>query len=227
MSLDADQLRRLGLLGDRRPQVVDLGAQLVGFGGVVENHDGAVNRAGGSAETVEVKMDVPDELTSAGGAELARGWQSLAELKAERKDDRAKRDRMKSIPQLTAEAQREFNSFIRERDRQAGHACISSGRALDWSGNGVDAGHYRSVGAASHLRFDERNCHAQSKHDNQYKSGNAVDYRIGLIARIGLAAVEALEADNTPRKWTREELRGIKTKYAARRRALLKQGETA
>jgi hypothetical protein len=149
-----------------------------------------------------------------------------AQARAERKDDRTRRERMKSIPQLTAEAQREFNSFIRERDRQAGHACISSGRPLDWSGNGVDAGHYRSVGAASHLRFDERNCHAQSKHDNQYKSGNAVDYRIGLIARIGLAAVEALEADNAPRKWTRDELRGIKATYSAKRRALLKQGET-
>jgi hypothetical protein len=151
--------------------------------------------------------------------ELARA----VRLKAERKEDRVKRERMKSLQQLKAEAQREFNSFIRERDRQAGHPCISSGRPLDWSGNGVDAGHYRSVGAASHLRFDERNCHAQSKHDNQFRGGNAVDYRIGLIARIGLAAVEALEADNTPHKWTREELIAIKKTYSAKRRELEKE----
>jgi hypothetical protein len=161
------------------------------------------------------------------------GWQCAAvlalkdhakrdaqEAAKERAADRVKRERMKSLSQLKTEAQRAFNHFIRERDRQAGHACISSGRPLDWSGNGVDAGHYRSVGAAAHLRFDERNCHAQSKHDNQYRSGNAVDYRIGLIARIGLAAVESLEADNTPHKWTRDELRELKATYAAKLREL-------
>ena len=47
-----------------------------------------------------------------------------------------------------------------------------------------------------------------------------MDYRIGLIARIGLAAVEALEADNTPRKWTREELIEIKQTYKAKRKEL-------
>jgi hypothetical protein len=142
-----------------------------------------------------------------------REKESAKQARQERAQDRVKRERMKSLSQLKAEAQREFNKFIRERDRQAGHPCISSGRPLDWSGNGVDAGHYRSVGAASHLRFDERNCHAQSKHDNQFRSGNAVDYRIGLIARIGLESVEALEADNTPRRWTRDELRALKALY--------------
>lgn len=90
------------------------------------------------------------------------------------------------------EAQQAFNEFIRARDQAAGHQCISSGKPLDWSGNAVDAGHYRSVGSAPHLRFDERNCHAQSKQDNRFLSGNAVDYRIGLIARIGQEAVDAL-----------------------------------
>jgi len=91
---------------------------------------------------------------------------------------------------------------------------------LDWTANSVDAGHYRSVGAAPHLRFDERNCHAQTKFDNQYKSGNVVDYRIGLIKRIGLEAVEALEADNEVRKWTRDQLIEIRATYKAKRKAL-------
>lgn len=75
------------------------------------------------------------------------------------------------------------------------------------------------------MRFDERNCHAQSKHDNQYLAGNAVDYRIGLVARIGVDAVEALEADNTPHKWTREELIAIRDEYRAKLRALKKERE--
>jgi hypothetical protein len=143
-----------------------------------------------------------------------------AKDKAEREQLKARKEAIKTIPDLIKEAQREFNAFCRERDRQAGYRCISSGRWLDWSGNGVDAGHYRSVGSAPHLRFDERNCHAQSKHDNQWKSGNAVDYRIGLIGRIGLEAVEALEADNRIHKWTREELIAIRATYKAKLKTL-------
>lgn len=146
-----------------------------------------------------------------------------ARLTTEKKQDRVKRESLKTIPQLIAEAQKEFNAFIRLRDQIAGHPCISSGRPLDWSGNGVDAGHYRSTGAASHLRFDEDNCHAQSKHDNQYLSGNAVDYRLNLIKRIGLARVERLEASNEVIRWDRDTLRQIKTIYRAKFRALKKE----
>lgn len=147
-------------------------------------------------------------------------------VRREKAEERAtlkkRKEAIKTIPQLIKEAQIEFNKFIRLRDQLAGYPCISSGRPLDWSGNSVDAGHYRSTGAASHLRFDERNCHAQSKHDNQYLSGNAVDYRINLVARIGLDAVEALEADNAPVKWDRDTLRQIKTIYRAKLRDLKK-----
>lgn len=144
-----------------------------------------------------------------------------AASREDRKTIKIKREQLKPRGELMAEAQRAFNAFIRERDRLAGYACISSGRPLDWSGNNVDAGHYRSTGSAPHLRFMETNCHAQSKMDNRYLAGNAVDYRIGLIARIGLAAVEALESDNTPRKWSREELIQIRDTYRAKLKELI------
>lgn len=148
---------------------------------------------------------------------------AAAKVKAEKAQDRATRERLKGIPDLIQEADKVFADFIRLRDKIAGHACISSGRPLDWSGNQTDAGHYRSRGAASHLRYHEDNCHAQSKHDNRFLAGNAVDYRIGLIARIGLARVEALEADNKPHKWTKEELIGIRDKYRAMVNAMKKE----
>ena len=143
--------------------------------------------------------------------------------KEERAQTRERKQALKTIPDLTKEAQFAFNGYIRLRDQLAGYPCISSGRPLDWSGNAVDAGHYRSTGAASHLRFNENNCHAQSKHDNQYLAGNAVDYRVGLIARIGREAVEALENDNTPHKWNREELIGIRDEYKKKLKELKKQ----
>jgi hypothetical protein len=149
-----------------------------------------------------------------------RRMQEMNVQKADRKVIKLKLDAIKPRGKLIAEADRAFCAYIRFRDQLAGYLCISSGKPLDWSGNNVDAGHYRSRGSAPHLRYDERNCHAQSKHDNRYISGNAVDYRIGLIARIGLAEVEALEADQKPRKYSNYDLIAIKAKYVAKLKAL-------
>ena len=140
----------------------------------------------------------------------------------DRKIIRMKKDDLKTRREWLVDAQRAFNAFIRLRDQMKGYPCISSGRPLDWSGNAVDAGHYRSVGSAPHLRFNEDNCHAQSKKDNSYGAGCAVDYRLGLIARIGIERVEALEADQRPRKWSIEELKQITSTYKQKLRDLKK-----
>lgn len=160
-------------------------------------------------------------------AQISKEKSAVKQAKAERIAEAASRkiiklklEKLKTRSEHMREAQKVFNAYIRERDRLAGHPCISSGRPLDWSGNNVDAGHYRSTGSAPHLRFDERNCHAQSKMDNRYLAGNAVDYRLGLIKRYGLAYVEELEADNEPRKYSIEELKAIKAHYTAKLKEL-------
>ena len=118
-------------------------------------------------------------------------------------------------------AQQAFNAYIRKRDE--GQPCICCGQPLTLGavGGGYDCGHYRSVGSAPHLRFNENNAHAQSKQHNRWGSGRAVDYRIGLIKRIGLAAVEELEADNTVPKWTIEQLIEIRDHYRAKAKQLI------
>lgn len=162
------------------------------------------------------------------GLRLARQTRERREAqlaREERKQTRERKQRLKPRGDYLREAQHAFNDFIRWRDRVAGHVCISSGRPLEWAGNAVDAGHYRSVGSAPHLRFDERNCHAQSKQDNRYLSGNAVDYRIGLIKRIGLEEVERLEADQEPRPYTVDDLQRIAKGYRAKTRELKRKQE--
>lgn len=128
-----------------------------------------------------------------------------------RREQRRKREALKTRGELTTAAQRAFNAFIRARDY--GRECISSGKPLPWSdnryGGKIDAGHYRSVGAAPHLRFNAWNCHAQSAQDNRDKSGNAVDYRLRLIRRIGLERVEALEQDQSTKQYSKDDLRRI------------------
>lgn len=140
--------------------------------------------------------------------------------KAERARTRKRREAIKTIPDLIKEAQREFNAYIRARD--AGKPCICCNRPLGEGdvGGAYDCGHFRSTGSAPHLRFDERNAHAQRKACNRWGAGRAVDYRKGLLARIGAQAVEDLEAEaGHGHKWTREELIAIRDKY----RALVKE----
>lgn len=145
----------------------------------------------------------------------------LEEAKKERAEIRRRKEAIKRIPDLIREAQTAFNAWVRARDEK--QPCISCGKPpgdLTELHAGRDAGHYRSTGSAPHLRFHEDNCHAQCVKCNQWKAGNAVDYRLGLIARIGLARVEALESDNTVRKWTREELVELRDTYRRKLREL-------
>ena len=128
------------------------------------------------------------------------GQQAIAKKKAkaqaeDRKATREKLDAMRRKPELVQKAQEAFNWFVRARD--SGKPCISCGRPLSDEPNSKDAGHYRSVGSAPHMRFVEDNCHAQCRHCNNHLGGNHVAYRAGLIQRIGLRAVELIEADQT------------------------------
>lgn len=143
--------------------------------------------------------------------------------KAERDADRARRESLKTRREWMAEAQAAFNAYIRERDKN--RPCICCGKPLGEGsvGGGYDCGHYRSVGSAPHLRFDERNAHAQRKQCNRWGSGRAVDYRAGLIERIGIGAVEALEADQASRKYTIDELRSIRDEYRKKLKELLEK----
>ena len=131
--------------------------------------------------------------------------------KAEKKVIKAKLDGMKTRPELMKEAQRAHNEYVRWRDR--GKPCISCDRPDTGEPNSRDASHYRSVGSAPHMRFAENNCFASCKHCNQHLAGNHVEYRKRLIKLLGVEAVEALEADNTTRKYTREELIELAAHY--------------
>ena len=145
--------------------------------------------------------------------------QKVAAVKQKRAD-KVKLDAMRTKPQLVKLAQTAFNSYIRARD--ADKPCICWGKPLQAGGvgGGFDAGHYRSVGSAPHLRFDETNCHGQTKHCNNYLAGNHVAYRAGLIERIGPRALELLEADQCLRKYSKDGLIELAKQYRAKARDL-------
>lgn len=142
--------------------------------------------------------------------------------KAARRQHREKKAALKTLHDHIKEAQTAVNKYVRARD--FGMPCISCGSLpAQKLGGTMDAGHYRSRGAAGHLRFNLHNIHAQCVSCNRYKSGNAVDYRISLIKRIGLEKVEALENDNASRKFTADYLQRVKRIFNKKARNKHKQ----
>lgn len=132
----------------------------------------------------------------------------------ERKQIRAAKERIKSRGDYLREAQAAFNAWVRERD--ATLPCISCNRHHQGK---YDAGHYRTVGSNPALRFNPFNCHKQCVPCNQHKSGDIVNYRINLVAKIGADKVAWLEGFHEPMRYTIEDLQGIKAHY----RALVRQ----
>lgn len=154
-------------------------------------------------------------------AECAIGWteklaskRSQMAAKDDRKVTRERKEKLKSRSDYIKEVQIVFNRYCRLRDYGLGCiSCDAPNENASIAGGDFDAGHFLSRGAKPHLRFDERNCHAQCKRCNRYLSGNIANYRERLIVRIGLQAVQALEADNEPRHYTIDQLKELKKIY--------------
>ena len=154
---------------------------------------------------------------------LAKAERKAKSQKAdERKETRSRKEALKTRADFMKEAQTAFNAWVRYRDLSAGHNCICCGKPFgpQKPGGSVDAGHYLSRGSAPHLRLDERNVFAQRKNCNRPGGTTAASFRLGVIARIGLEAVEALEADQEPRKHTIDELKTITAEYKRKLKAL-------
>ncbi|MEH6565579.1 MAG: recombination protein NinG [Halopseudomonas sp.] len=149
--------------------------------------------------------------------------------KRERAQIKAAKEAIKPRGRHMAEAQAAFNAWIRARD--AGRVCISCDATMSddglMTGSRIDAGHYRSTGACPELRFEPLNCHAQCVKCNRNLSGNAVEYRIRLVKRIGADKVEWLEGNHPAKKYTIEQLQDIKKHYRQKTRELKRKGEAA
>ena len=142
----------------------------------------------------------------------------LAKEKSEKKEKKEWKERkakMKSDLMTLSDwlkiAQSHFNEYIRLRDKES--FCISCGKELR-KGN-TDAGHYMSSGGHYNVRFNEDNVHGQcSRPCNKDKSGDLINYRKGLIERIGLERLEHLESiANETRKFTIPEVKEIIETY--------------
>lgn len=140
----------------------------------------------------------------------------------DRRDIQVRKEKLKSRADHLREAQAAVNEYVRLRDAHL--PCISCDSMPNdndlMTGSRWDAGHYRSVGACPELRFEPLNIHRQCVKCNRNLSGNAVEYRIRLVQRVGAETVAWLEGPHEPRKYTVEEIKTIKAEYRAKTREL-------
>ena len=158
-----------------------------------------------------------------------------------RKEIKVRKEALKSRADHIKDAEKAVRDYRRTYELSIGSGCISCGESQEsilhaqgWkTGGAFDAGHFLGKGARPELRLVPNNIWLQCKSCNAGSSkyarkGQTVSqtFREGLIARIGLEAVEALESDHTPRKETVEQLKAITAEYRAKTREL-KKGQAA
>lgn len=140
----------------------------------------------------------------------------------ERREIKVRKEKLKSRADHLREAQAAVNEYVRLRDAHL--PCISCDSMPSdhdlITGSRWDAGHYRSVGACPELRFEPLNIHRQCVKCNRNLSGNAVEYRLRLVTRIGADKVDWLEGPHSAHKYTVDEIKTIKAEYRAKTREL-------
>jgi len=161
---------------------------------------------------------------------------ALADI--ERKDIKVRKEALKSRSDHLKDAEKAVRDHRRTYELSIGSGCMSCGQSQEevraaqgWKvGGAFDAGHFMGKGARPELRLEPMNIWLQCKACNSgsymhARKGYTVSqgFRAGLIARIGLEAVEAIEADHEPRKYTVEELKAITAEYRAKTRELKKE----
>ncbi|MCV4285075.1 recombination protein NinG [Pseudomonas capsici] len=138
-----------------------------------------------------------------------RARKALAEVG--RKEIKARKEALKRRSDHMREAQALFNRWIRLRD--ADLPCVSCGRHHQGK---YDAGHYRTTAASPELRFEPLNVWKQCSPCNTQLSGNIVNYRLGLVRRIGEERVAWIEGPHEPKRYTIADLQEIKAECRAK-----------
>ena len=154
------------------------------------------------------------------GVQIARDKQQkerTALAKIERKAIREAEERIKPRAAYMKEAQMVINRYVRLRDAHLG--CVSCERPATWQGQ-WHASHFRSRGAAPHLRFNLHNIHKACSICNNHLSGNIMGYRPELVRRIGEERVAMLEASQERAGFTIDYLKRLKRVFAEKVRRL-------
>ncbi len=112
--------------------------------------------------------------------------------------DRTQRQNLKSNMELANDAQAAVNKYVNLRDFHI--PCICCGKC-PYSGV-RHAGHFKSRGANSFLRFNLWNINSCCYSCNAMKGGNINEYRPNLIKKIGIVKVNFLDCSPKSRVYS-------------------------
>jgi hypothetical protein len=137
--------------------------------------------------------------------ECVRVWVESEKTKQWKRKKKQMKNDLLTIQDYIKLAQQTFNKYINLRDKKL--PCISCGKPITGR---VNASHYFNANNHWNVRFNEFNVHSSCITCNQYLSGNLIEYRKGLINKIGEEQLTLLELEaNKTRKFTIEELKEI------------------
>jgi hypothetical protein len=166
------------------------------------------------AFAMEARESQREKLAKQGRAKAAKNKKSSTRARrdAKRKSVRWQHKQTQPVFNLMRKLQ-EFSSF---QDKDMVPTCISCGKPKgddEWS-----CGHFRSVGASSHLRYDEKNTYLQHlKNCNSALSGDLLNYRQGIINRFGdKEGHEIIDYNMTApqsKKWHWQELETMRAEF--------------
>jgi len=137
--------------------------------------------------------------------------------KVERQQHREAKARIKTRAEHLSDTQAVINRYVRLRDARLG--CVSCDKPSAWDGQ-WHASHFRSVGAAKHLRFNLWNIHKACSVCNNHLSGNIAGYRPALIKKIGAGRVDWLESASWVAKHDIDYLKRLKKVFSKKCRRL-------
>ncbi|WJM93359.1 recombination protein NinG [Pseudomonas brenneri] len=129
---------------------------------------------------------------------------------AGRRDIKVRKEALKSRADHAKEAQTVINRYVRLRDAHLG--CISCNKPASWGGQ-WHCSHFRSVGAAPHIRYNLWNMNRACSVCNNHLSGNIAGYRPKLIEKIGQNKVDWLESNHSVARHDIPYLKRIKAVF--------------
>ena len=150
--------------------------------------------------------------------------QAAAREKKERAEFRERKERAKPRSKWLAEAQAVVNRYVRLLALSRGEGCYTCGATpAQKFGGTYDAGHFRSVGSAPHLRYWVPQIKLQCIPCNRHKGGMALAFRQALVRDHGQEWVERLEAMHHTAKFDIPYLIRLKAVFSKKNRRLEKK----
>jgi hypothetical protein len=149
----------------------------------------------------------------------------LNEKKQRKKASEEKRADKEKLARLTpryleGKAQDAINAYVRVRDYERG--CISCGKDMHWNGQ-WHAGHLKTRGANSFLRYHLWNLNKQCSVCNNHHSGNVAEHERGIVVRYGQERLDFLQSAPKMRRYSDEYLIRLADVFRKKTRILKKR----